>query len=573
MTIAYISFSRAESLAIDSRLKSVSETVNLIDININSTNKLISQTLTSSSDSTTIKYLIRNITNAQAQNMNDIVLTTENIDYLNQVFQELGNSSKLQLFNGDNLLEISKCEDIFDPANESKLIFDILHLSEQQKTYYTNILDRSKINDHVIFFGVYPESVEKYDLNQRYIVAADKVENTNSETDVILALIPAERYYRIIPISMGLLQDQTIFIIDRDNTLICSDKTPRPQLLNEVTVPDNTGVRSSTIFLENTEYHITHQYNGLTGWHTYSVMNSERIFPQANTLRNFIITVAIIILIVTIILFAILTNLLTKPINTLVLAMQEMKAGKYDIELSTRRKDEIGNLNSAFNYMTSEIDRLVHQVYENKLRLQNAELKELQAQINPHFLYNSLESINWILIDKGDYETSEIIRSLASLLRYSTQSHNNLVPLKEEIEFVESYLKIQKYRLEDKLNFSITIPNNLLDYLVPKLILQPLVENAVIHGAIPSKYPSEINIIAYMDKNLSIVIKDDGVGIGQKWIDNIDAAQNVEDSTAHTGMINVHRRLKLQYGEEYGITANRSENGGTIITILLPLDD
>lgn len=571
LAIAYVSFSRAKSIAVNSRLKSISEMVNLIDININSTNKLIGQTLKASSDSYTIRHLISQLEGNQSGDIKDIELLSESKDYLHQVFQELGNSSKLQLVSEELVLEVSKAQTNSDQVSGSELEYTSMNLSGLHQTFYREVLTRTAVNDETVFFGRYPEDPNDENLHSRYIVAACNVGSNESTSRAILALIPAERYYSILPISMGLLQDQTIFILDRNNTLISSDKTPLPRLLDEVSKINHPEEIVSTLDFEDTEYHVTYRYNGLTGWKIYSVMNSDRIFPQADTLKNFITSVAVVILLVTILLFAFLTNQLTKPLKSLVQAMQEAQAGNYDIKLNTKRRDEIGELNSAFNYMTSETDRLVHQVYENELRMKNSELKELQAQINPHFIYNILESINWILIDKGDYETSEIIRSLAGMLRYSTQNHNDQVPLKEEVNFVDSYLRIQKYRLEDKLEYSISIPEYLSEYPVPKLILQPLVENAVVHGVIPSGKKCKICITAFMDEELSIIISDDGVGINQDWIDNINSTQNIEDPTAHTGMINVHRRLALKFGEEYGITADRSKEGGTKITVSLPL--
>ena len=245
--------------------------------------------------------------------------------------------------------------------------------------------------------------------------------------------------------------------------------------------------------------------------------------------------------------------------------------------------DEIGQLAQGFNSMVGEIDRLVKEVYETRLREREAELSALQSQINPHFLYNTLESINMMALKHDHYEISDVVASLGKLLRYTVDMRENLVYLKEEIRFIEAYLRIQSLRYGDRLAFKLEIDPALEFYLIPKLILQPLVENAIEHGVGQSAGTVLISAIG-RENSLILIVADSGAGMAvearSKVKEQIYAVSEITTVRVKTNfgekkkgfaLRNVHQRIRLMYGEPYGLFINEESTTGNSFVIKLPI--
>jgi len=191
--------------------------------------------------------------------------------------------------------------------------------------------------------------------------------------------------------------------------------------------------------------------------------------------------------------------------------------------------------------------------------------------LNPHFLYNTLDSINWMLINKGEHEISEIIISLGNLMRYSINKKNSFVPLEEEFKYVLSYLRIQKNRLEERLDYKIELQDSIKSFLVPKLILQPLVENAITHGIEPCNKGGAVWIRAGESQEfISIIVEDDGKGMNEDKLNQLKSAQNIDDSYTSIGVRNVDRRIRLHYGDKYKLKIESTYGVGTKIMIMIP---
>ena len=255
--------------------------------------------------------------------------------------------------------------------------------------------------------------------------------------------------------------------------------------------------------------------------------------------------------------------------------MKKVEAGDFDIQVESKTHDEIGMLIQSFNYMVSRLRQLIMEVYQQKLAQKNAELTALQAQINPHFLYNTLDSINWMLIEKGEWEISDVVVSLGDILKYSLHGEEMLVLFEEELKYIESYLCIQKNRLEDRLTVQIEIDEEAKLCFVPKLILQPIVENAILHGIEKKKEMGRIQIQAIVrEGTLEIRVTDDGIGMQPDRLMRFrESIMSDEISGKHIGMRNVHRRIQLHFGEAYGLKIDSEWQKGTTVTILLPVEE
>lgn len=290
-------------------------------------------------------------------------------------------------------------------------------------------------------------------------------------------------------------------------------------------------------------------------------------------------TVSVIILItftiLVIVLFALngLLSWIIKPINVLKTHMDVADAGNLDVRVDLPNKDEIGMLANSFNNMITRIENLKDQVIHEQEDKRKYEFEALQQQINPHFLYNTLDTIIW-MSEVSDPDVVPTVEALASLFRLSLNKGKEVITVEEEMAQVRNYLFIQKKRYGDILNHEIIIEDNVKDFKTIKLIVQPLVENSIYHGLKMRRGPGNIKIHAYSDEyKLNISISDDGVGMGQEIIDSISQKkyEYLDNKGSGIGIKNVHERIQLYFGDEYGLKYSSERGKGTNVTISLPI--
>lgn len=256
---------------------------------------------------------------------------------------------------------------------------------------------------------------------------------------------------------------------------------------------------------------------------------------------------------------------ISKPVHQLAVAMGRVEEGDLSVRIKSSRDDEIGLLNKRFNIMTEQIHNLLDEMKEEQAQLRIAERKALQAQINPHFLYNTLNTIKSIAKLEGVGKITEIVTRLGKLLRNTIDSNREMVTLQESAELIEDYLAIQRIRFGDRLDFNIDIPESLNNFLLPKLILQPIVENAVIHGLEGKVGKGTISVTASVRQGtLLIEIVDDGEGMSRLW----SSHDSPEDEGI--GLSNVHKRLQLLFGNSAGLEISSSPGAGTTVRIVIP---
>ncbi|MFD2612073.1 sensor histidine kinase [Paenibacillus gansuensis] len=304
---------------------------------------------------------------------------------------------------------------------------------------------------------------------------------------------------------------------------------------------------------------------------------SSEILMNLSFFQKVILVVPAAILLIILFYVAFMQHHLIRPIQTIINGMRRLSQGNMDIQLNQRASAEFNYMTTTFNHMVSEIKSLKLFIYEEKLRVQQAELKQLQMQINPHFYANSLNIING-MAQLGDYSSVQnMTRLLAAYFRYVTQSSKELIPLREEIEHIQNYLHIQKYRYPSNLIFDVQIPEEWKGILLPPLTIQPFVENAIIHGFTKKMNPFIISLYGITtlgpDGACELVIEDNGVGVSAEKLEQLQqSAQLPQTDNSHLGIWNVQRRLKLYYGEEeVNISFANREEGGLRIVLQLPV--
>lgn len=310
-----------------------------------------------------------------------------------------------------------------------------------------------------------------------------------------------------------------------------------------------------------------------TGWTVVGAVYTSELLKNNEQAQMWYLLVASILLLAVISISSIISREITKPIRSLRDSMRKVQNGQFDTHVEVITENEIGSLGRSFNLMTSEIQALMEQnVYEQKQK-RKSELKALQAQINPHFLYNTLDSIIWMSEAGENDEVVEMTSALARLLRQSISNDKEEVELEKEIEYVKNYLTIQKMRYKDKLEFFIYVDPRVAHVPIIKLVLQPLVENAIYHGIKYKETKGNLKIYARpVDGRVEIVVADDGIGMDEDVMEHIFDEHRKEQKRNGVGVPNVQKRLKLQYGSEYGIRYESVKGAGTKAVITIPVD-
>jgi two-component system sensor histidine kinase YesM len=304
----------------------------------------------------------------------------------------------------------------------------------------------------------------------------------------------------------------------------------------------------------------------------------EQLLKVQNIISILMITGSIIL---SLILIAVFSNYFIKRLNEFKEQLHKAAAGDFMIATKSEETDEISELYDDLHIMMDSIQKLITTVYEEQMqkeklnsRQKDVEFKMLASQINPHFLYNTLETIRMKARCNGETDIEELVKMLAKIMRRNIQVGDKLVTLKSELELVEYYLKIQQYRFGDRIHYQIDQRGNIEDLKIMPLIIQPVVENAFIHGLETKEGEGQIQIIVSNKDHLVIEVIDDGIGMSRDKLEEIKESLNDFKmlNRSNIGLSNVNQRIKLLYGEEYGISIKSEENKGTMVTIEIPED-
>lgn len=364
------------------------------------------------------------------------------------------------------------------------------------------------------------------------------------------------------------------FIVDADGNIVYH---PQQQLYNELQTENidlvmNAGSDIVTWGdgINKKMYSISRSEK--TGWTVVDCVRVEELLRRSNEAQSIYVLVAIGLMAVALFFSHFVAKSITLPIQRLCDSMERVQEGDFSVsDIVVDSENEIGSLTKSFNVMTQRIHELMAQNIREQEAKRKSELKALQSQINPHFLYNTLDSIIWMAEGKKNEEVVLMTASLARLLRQSISNEDELVSIGQEIEYARGYLTIQKMRYKDKLEFWIEVEPSILNIRLIKLVLQPVIENAIYHG-LKYKESRGLLLVKGFMKNGNAVLQviDDGVGMDQETLDHIYERHKVDYHSNGVGIYNVQKRLQLYYGNEYGIVYESKPGEGTTATITIP---
>ena len=366
-----------------------------------------------------------------------------------------------------------------------------------------------------------------------------------------------------------------VFILDQDGNIVYHPQ--QQQLYNELQTENislimnaKTDVVTAGKGDDEKIYALSHSET--TGWTIVGCMNMSELLKNSRKARSIYVLVALGLIAVALVISSEIARNITFPIQKLRDSMKRVQKGDFSAaEIEVYSDNEIGSLTRSFNVMTHKIQDLMAQNIQEQEQKRKIELKALQSQINPHFLYNTLDSIIWMAEGKKNEEVVLMTASLARLLRQSISIENELVTIGQEVEYVRSYLTIQKMRYKDKLEFEINVDPRITHAKIIRLVLQPIVENAIYHGLKYKESKGMLKVHGYeLGERIIIDITDDGVGMDEETLKHIYDKHKVNYHSNGVGVYNVQQRLVLYYGKEYGIIYHSEKGKGTTATVVIP---
>lgn len=320
----------------------------------------------------------------------------------------------------------------------------------------------------------------------------------------------------------------------------------------------------------------------ITGWSVLCVVDNAYMLDSANRLRLFLAIVAVVCLAFSVYFARYISKAVSGPVARLQEQMHRVEQGDFDIEVQAESEDEIGRLTRAFDQMVKRTKRLIQNVYQSEIYQKEAELNALQAQINPHFLYNTLQTIDMMAEEEGVQEISDACQALSKIFRYSINKGKEFVQVEEEIIHIKNYMLVQKLRFGDKLEVRYEIEKDCERLYIVKLLIQPLVENAVVHGIENVLGKCKVVIRVFRKEDcLYTEVQDNGNGIGEEKLAQLNeqleksSGKNMIHETRRAakgsiGLENTNARIKLYFGPEYGIKIESTEGEGTLVKVKLP---
>ncbi len=339
-----------------------------------------------------------------------------------------------------------------------------------------------------------------------------------------------------------------------------------PELFHDIKVNSVDNIME----INNTKVIVSSKKINKTNWSIIQIAPYNLIMKEIKGYRNFTIIFNSIFILLIILSAYILSGHITKSIRQLCCSMEQVMRGNFQVKSQISGSEEINLLNTTFNIMIDKIQQLIEKVRHVTQERQRTKLEALQAQINPHFLLNTLNGIKWLCVIEGAQVAERMLMNLGFLLENTLGRYDDTISLRDEIEGLEKYAELQKMRYGNIFHLSSDIPEDLYDVQIPVLLLQPIVENSILHAFEDYEEIGQINVKAQQCKQyIHISISDNGVGLSEKDIEQIFELEERKEPGKYSsiGLKNVKERIKLYYGEDSDMTIECGDQGGTVVTL------
>ena len=536
------------------------------------------------------------------------MVTEKNIQIMEQTNQAMNNYLKEMMQVSDSVYyHILKQEDVSN-ADVGESV-ELLYNANQDKVVNIALFDMKG----EVVYGV-PSSTAKKNSSPRkekwYLDAASNIENLHFSLPYVQNIFdtPDASYRWVVSLSRyveleheGKVEDGILlvdmnlsgieqilknvnlgssaylYLMDQNGEIIYH---PRQQLLySGLAEEDNRHVKDYedggyVIEFQGRQRLNTVKTVGYTGWKLVAVVPMEEVVSSYQDLRYYILILSVCLIIVLIWVSTVVSEKLTIPIERLEDSVESLEAGNLETEIAISGSEEIRHLGKSVQSMVNQMKRLMEEIVMEQEMKRRTEFEALETQINPHFLYNTLDSIVWMIENGKNEGAVKMVTSLARLFRISIRGRS-IVPVRDELAHAEYYLAIQNIRYKNKFAYSVEVKEDVKDYATVKLILQPMIENSINHGMAHMEKDDggEIIVRAYTDgDNLIMEVEDNGCGMTQERISQIlNGGEYVRSKAGGIGVGNVNERIRLHFGREYGVEIISEPDEGTIMRMRMPL--
>lgn len=517
-------------------------------------------------------------------------------DNVSMMFQDMKNSSVYLLQNEEfmNYLRLSKNEVVKDPGHllaAHKFINNYLAFNTNIHSIYLeamnglvfdsesahNTISPRLRRELVLLRGdgvLIPDVITNYNGTQTrvfsYIKIIKDTENLASNLAILKINLPEASISKVFG-SKLLSENSSFFIVDDAGSIVSSFNAPEapPEEMIDAGALSGAGGYDSRV-ISDKEYVVTCCPIRFPSWKLLNLVPLHELSQDITIIRNITLLSIICSLLICMLIVLSFSIKVFSPLKKLRKAMFQLENENFDVNIDIRGHDEIALLADSFNKMSRKLDALVNEVLSVQIKQKEAELKALQMQINPHFLYNTLDMIYWRARLEKATDSAALVKTLSGLFRLTLSSGNEFTSLEKELEHLRLYITIQENRFEGAVTFNLTVEDGLMDCKVVRLILQPLVENGIVHGIERNGGQGAITVSVFKDQDALVCeIEDDGAGAEESAVTAY--LDKVERNNQGFALNNVNSRIQAYYGKEYGLSFETAPGKGMKVRVTQPL--
>ena len=520
-------------------------------------------------------YRIFDISNSLAidENITNI-LRNDPDSYL--LSNQIGDLAYLRLFlsayeNDSDVSNISLyVNNNFIYSNDNKHIFSMDSLNNSKAINIINTTNSRFVWVTSNYFNNYNKSLD-------YISLFKTVKNPDNFAEDIgyLKLNFNKTLIEDIITKINSLPNTISYIINSEGIIICSsENTDDIKFLTDLDKIQSYSTTNSFITTSHNSKKLYIKSSSIdkTDWYLVTILPESSVIAKINSQRIYLFLILIVCGGTSIALAFYFVNSINKRLSKVISGMRCVQSGDFNHFIENDGNDELGELIDSYNYMIGKMSILIEEQYKLGKSVKNAELKALQSQINPHFLYNTLDMINWMSYKKMNKEISVAVNTLAKFYKLSLNKGKDLVSIKDELQHSNLYVNIQNMRYNNRISLRINVDEQIYNYLIPKITLQPILENAINHGILgKGEGNGLISILGYStNSDIVLIIADDGIGIKEDKL-NLLLSNNLSSVIGSGyGLKNINKTIKLLYGENYGLSFESNYGYGTKVKITIP---
>lgn len=470
-------------------------------------------------------------------------------------------------FNGGNFYKL-KSASLYSPFNPTN------------KPWYSKTI--KNFGAPVIIPTYVLSNVSEVKGNKAYVYGVSRaiidIDDDSKMKNIVLVNGSVETLKSILGKSI-IYNNQRIILINNKGYIVCDTKTD--EIMKSLSKADYNNLvaspskHSNHLKFNGTDCLVTTSSSKLSDWKIINIIPISELNKNINSMKGRTYLLTFTFIFIALLLAIAIAKQIVNPIQKLSSAMKVVENGHFDIKINVNTKDEIGTLSKTFNTMTKKMKNLIKEVYVNKLAQKDMELKMLQNQINPHFIYNTLESIHMMAEINNDSETAKMAINLGKIMRYGLSYSDKKVTVLDEINNLNAYIMLEEMRYDNIKKIDIDVEPSLLSGEIMKLTFQPIVENSLYHGLDTLESGGILKIIGYrVGTDMKFEIEDNGLGMDSNKLASLNGyINNLNNAFNSIGLKNVNQRIKLYYGNSYGIKVKSTVNVGTNVEILLPFKE